>query len=402
MALIGEMNYLEIGGNTYSIPSGNSVSITRNLTSGTKSATINVDGTDYDIYSTTPPVAATATPLMDGTAAIGSSAKYAKEDHVHPSDTSKFSKLSYENGTTEVGVRPLVDFARANRLAFLPADQIIIEQTIDGGTTWTSGGYSDTAKQALFAIRGGNILIPRINGEKSTLCGVRITITGMKYNVPDNTAETDKYNYWNSSYIKSAERYSNLREMWFWISSNNDAMRIQIQKATGANSTTWSNVFDNDAFRATGWSGSDWVRFSSYVFGGGTTQTSNYWNWRIIFWSQYAAGKTAFQSTTQQVIQGINAYGDSVWTSSNGLMLNDHLYTWDVNKNVTFPAKVTATSFAGSLTGNVTGNCSGNAATATNAPTQASINSSGLITYKNSSGTSLFTLQLPLYNGGVS
>ena len=32
---------------------------------------------------------ATANPLMDGTAAVGSSSKYAKEDHVHPSDTSK-------------------------------------------------------------------------------------------------------------------------------------------------------------------------------------------------------------------------------------------------------------------------------------------------------------------------
>ena len=34
-------------------------------------------------------VAATATPLMDGTAAVGSSAKYAKEDHIHPTDTSR-------------------------------------------------------------------------------------------------------------------------------------------------------------------------------------------------------------------------------------------------------------------------------------------------------------------------
>lgn len=33
--------------------------------------------------------AATATPNMDGTAAVGSSVKYAREDHVHPSDTSK-------------------------------------------------------------------------------------------------------------------------------------------------------------------------------------------------------------------------------------------------------------------------------------------------------------------------
>ena len=35
------------------------------------------------------PSAATANPLMDGTAAVGSSSKYAKEDHVHPSDTSR-------------------------------------------------------------------------------------------------------------------------------------------------------------------------------------------------------------------------------------------------------------------------------------------------------------------------
>lgn len=41
-------------------------------------------------------------------------------------------------------------------------------------------------------------------------------------------------------------------------------------------------------------------------------------------------------------------------------------------------------------------------ATTATVATQASISSSGLITYKNSSGTSLFTLQLPLYNGGVS
>lgn len=33
--------------------------------------------------------AATANPLMNGTASVGSSSKYAREDHVHPSDTSK-------------------------------------------------------------------------------------------------------------------------------------------------------------------------------------------------------------------------------------------------------------------------------------------------------------------------
>lgn len=45
------------------------------------------------------PTAATSNPLMDGTAAVGSSAKYAKEDHVHPSDTSKVD-ITVTSGTT--------------------------------------------------------------------------------------------------------------------------------------------------------------------------------------------------------------------------------------------------------------------------------------------------------------
>lgn len=39
----------------------------------------------------TVPDAATAVPVMDGTAAVGTSTKYAKEDHVHPSDTSRMT-----------------------------------------------------------------------------------------------------------------------------------------------------------------------------------------------------------------------------------------------------------------------------------------------------------------------
>lgn len=37
-----------------------------------------------------------------------------------------------------------------------------------------------------------------------------------------------------------------------------------------------------------------------------------------------------------------------------------------------------------------------------NAIASASISNGGLISYKNSDGTTVFTLQLPIYNGGVS
>ena len=107
-------------------------------------------------------------------------------------------------------MRSLVPYARANRLAFLPATQVIIEETTDGGTTWVSGGYTDAQKKALFATRGASIGIPLLNGAKSLDCGVRVTFTAMRYNVPNGTTETNKYQYWNSNYVASQERYSNL------------------------------------------------------------------------------------------------------------------------------------------------------------------------------------------------
>ena len=41
-----------------------------------------------------PPSPAADTPIMDGTGAVGTSAKYAREDHVHPSDTSKQTAIT--------------------------------------------------------------------------------------------------------------------------------------------------------------------------------------------------------------------------------------------------------------------------------------------------------------------
>lgn len=341
---------------------------------------------------------ATVTPKMDGTGAVGTSVKYAREDHVHPSDTTKYSINNYGQGTTDVSIRPLVAGTRANRLAFLPANQIIVEKTTDGGTTWEDAGIADNTKLATFATRSGNILIPLLNGAKSTLCGVRITITAMKYNVPEGTAETAKYNYWNSTYVNSQERYTNLREMWFWVSANNDALRVQVSAATGANPNDWKSVFNTD-FALKGWSGSDWVRLDGKTFGGGTTQTGNYWNWRITFWSRMNDGASAFASTSQQSVLGIQGYGDSWWGASNSLMREDHLYSWDVNQNATFPANVTATKFNGALSGNATSATkatqdeSGNNIKASYAAAM-SLNGSSL-SLNNKNGTALSTVSLP-------
>lgn len=71
-------------------------SVTQVVSTGTKIATIAIDGTSTDLYapsggSSVDP--ATAAPLMDGTAAVGTATKYAREDHVHPVDTSRQAAL---------------------------------------------------------------------------------------------------------------------------------------------------------------------------------------------------------------------------------------------------------------------------------------------------------------------
>ena len=73
---------------TLELVAGSNVTITPDATND--KVTIAATNTKY--------TAASATPLMDGTGAVGTSAKYAREDHVHPSDTSKVPTTRTVNG----------------------------------------------------------------------------------------------------------------------------------------------------------------------------------------------------------------------------------------------------------------------------------------------------------------
>ena len=305
-------------------------------------------------------------------------------------------------GLNDVTLQALVNNTRANHLAFLPADQIIIEKTTDGGTTWVDAGVSDATKLALFSEKRPSVYLPMINGARNILCGLRITITAMKYNVPDGTPETEKYNYWNSTYVSRAERYCQLKDMYFWLSAVNDSIGVMVQRATGANPNNWSTIFNNSSFYMTGWSGCDYINFSQGVFGGGTNQTGNYWNYRITLMTKGVNGTNTMatsSTTSQQSIMEIRGYGDTVWTVANNYMANDHIYSFDANQNTTFPANVTATKFIGPL--------QGNADTATKATQDESGNnikasyaasfsiSDHTITLKNKNGSSLGTVTVP-------
>ena len=254
--------------------------------------------------------------------------------------TGFFADKNYSTGSGDMPIFTLVDKVRANRLAFLPAKNVIIEKTTDGGTTWVDAGVSDSTKAAIFgAPGGGTVQIPLLNNERSTQCGLRFTITAMNYTVPDGTTETDKYNYWNSTYVASTERYCQLIYLWFYLNSSSDNIRVEVQAAKGNASTTWTTLFNTD-FGMTGWSGTDWIKFNQQVFGGYTTQSGQYWNYRITFWSRMKDGQTAFTGTSAQEIIQIKGYGETVWNAPNAMMQQDHIYSYDSYQNATFPGNI--------------------------------------------------------------
>lgn len=256
-------------------------------------------------------------------------------------------KPTRTNFITDPTTRLMVDFTRGNRLAFLPADQIIIEQTIDGGITWTDAGISDANKEYLFSeVRDSAIPIPKIDGKVNTKCGIRITITAMKYDVPDGTAETDKYKYWNSNYVKSVERYCSLSEFIFWNIAAANCIKVTIQKALGSKADNWITCFSDDNFGMKGEAGANYVRVNDDLFGGDIVQTTNCWNYRFIFFttSNKLDDNITLRPTVTQGIININGYGNNIWRIPNRLAFNDHLYAWDTNQNATFPAGLNATT----------------------------------------------------------
>lgn len=77
--------------------------LTGNADTATNASKVNNHTVEKDVpanakFTDTTYTPASASPKMDGTAAVGTSAKYAREDHVHPSDTSRVPTSRKVNG----------------------------------------------------------------------------------------------------------------------------------------------------------------------------------------------------------------------------------------------------------------------------------------------------------------
>ena len=144
------------------------------------------------------PVAATADPLMDGTAAVGSSAKWAKEDHVHPTDTSRAAAADLEALETRVGTAEGDIDSLETRMGAAESDIDALESgKADVATTLAGYGITDAYTKtevdslvsAVFRFKGSKATVAELPSSGNHVGDVwHITADNSEYVWTDSSA----------------------------------------------------------------------------------------------------------------------------------------------------------------------------------------------------------------------
>ncbi len=319
--------------------SADSVAFSASATSGNKVGTITINGTATNMYSPTQTSvsgnAGTATKLAtartialsDG--ATGTATSFDGSANISiPVTAVKESYLSWGGKSTSGSVTPvgaaLSAEHSANRLAYLNPAALAFEYSDNGGSSWTALSVSDTTKVG-HVTTSGTISV----GSASTVTTnhrTRMTLTAQNG---------------TTGYV-----YTRPRKLLINVSTAGHGLSVTIEYKTGASGASWKTL---GTYALSGWSGWNDIDLSGLsTLGGSTTQTGNNWYFRFTY---ATTSINSSYTTTKSTIIGMRLFGDTCWTRTSNMGETGHLYSYDTAQNATFPAKVTATSFAGKLTG---------------------------------------------------
>lgn len=247
--------------------------------------------------------------------------QFATAYHTHDTSSISAGNANYAGGAGPIESAH-IDVLRANRLAFLPASGVKVEYSVDGGTTWVDYGATDDQKASLFAMRMGSA---------ASFC------TGKHTKAAECTTKDQL-----RITVTPVDRYASVNMLYLWVSVAGTSATVNISRSTIGAKETFTDVRTDVPI--SGWSGPNEIRFNGGTFGGYEGQNYNAYSYRFTFKNK-EDGKGSVSVTD------IRMYGPSAWTVPNSMMEKDHIYNWDANQNVQFPAQVTATKFNGNSTG---------------------------------------------------
>ena len=211
----------------------------------------------------------------------------------------------------------------ANRFAFADPAGITAEYSRNNGDTWQAYDTNDSQKIHLVSGLGTGYSIGAASTGITNQYKLRITLNASKMKV-----------------------YTALKKLLINISTNGaTGCKCQVEKAQRGSETNFDTV---GTYNIDGWSGWNSIPIKG-AFGGSESQTSNLGAIRLTF---YITSVTS--SPSNLTVSDIYAVGDTYWTTPSVMAKTGHMYEYDSEKNVTFPANLTAKTFIGNLSGTAT------------------------------------------------
>ncbi len=215
-----------------------------------------------------------------------------------------------------------------NMSAFLDPANVTYETSDDGGETWTTDAAYATEinTRGLFSGMYGNGSIPMFKSPAPMT-----TSKQMRMTIDVGTG-----------------RYGLVSRFYLFVSIAGHTIMLDVERSTKGTPDVFVPVVSDR--RIMGYSGPNVIALGGNIFwGGGSTQTSNAQRFRLTF--RCTSVSDTYQNS-MPLIYDIRLYGDTVWQIHNNLQNSGHLYKWDGNQNVTFPANLSASTIdATKLTG---------------------------------------------------
>ena len=244
---------------------------------------------------------------------IGSSTKYAREDHTHNAAIDKITSFTpgISQGSLPIALSPYIGAYMGDVLCFPNKEDITHEISSNGGESWEPLEVKNDlcmfqAKQTSYCKPFANVDVVTTNHQ------YRLTYTVKR-------------------------RYASIYWFYIYFSVNGVSSTVTIERKNGE---IWETVIDQA--KVTGWSGANYYSLPDYFLIHSTEDpnTKKYNTIRFTF----KVTKVSETANNKFYIYRIAGFGRDVYMTANNIMRNNQIYDWDDSQNVTFPATVTATS----------------------------------------------------------
>lgn len=314
------------------------------------------------------PEAAVDSPTrIDGSksAAVGTSSKYAKEDHIHSTNTGmlnlngtsytfhsdsssnlpmvyaptstgtsgqilkstggvptwsdltvnidKLSDVTKGYGTSgdiPGGMRSFISEYRGDHLAFTPKEDILVEVSSNNGASWETKETTDDIASIFNSLNTEGF---------STFTDVNTLTTDYKFRLT----------------LTNSDRYCTITWLYLWISTNGGGYSLDVERYSGAKE--WETIASDKTL--SGWSGGNYISFTDKItYNSSPNTTAQQSKIRLTF--NVKSVNSSYKSNIH--IYRISGYGNFLWKYSNKNYLAAYgtIHTWDSNKTVIFPAAI--------------------------------------------------------------